>query len=54
MIMEFLSGGELFAYLRISKTFSSPIVKFYIAEITLALEYLHNMYIVTHLLLLFY
>lgn len=44
--MEFLSGGELFAYLRMSKTFSSPIVKFYTAEIVLALEYMHSMYIV--------
>ncbi|KAI1716585.1 protein kinase domain-containing protein [Ditylenchus destructor] len=43
MIMEFLSGGELFSYLRVSKNFSSTIVKFYTAEIVLALEYLHSM-----------
>uniref|UniRef100_A0A915CT99 Uncharacterized protein n=1 Tax=Ditylenchus dipsaci TaxID=166011 RepID=A0A915CT99_9BILA len=42
MIMEFLSGGELFSYLRVSKTFSSQVVKFYAAEILLALEYLHG------------
>ena len=40
-LFQFLSGGELFSYLRMSKTFSSPTVKFYTAEILLALEYLH-------------
>uniref|UniRef100_A0A0N4ZS67 Protein kinase domain-containing protein n=1 Tax=Parastrongyloides trichosuri TaxID=131310 RepID=A0A0N4ZS67_PARTI len=42
MVMEFLPGGELFSYLRSMKTFSSPMAKFYAAEITLALGYLHE------------
>uniref|UniRef100_A0AC35TQI6 Protein kinase domain-containing protein n=1 Tax=Rhabditophanes sp. KR3021 TaxID=114890 RepID=A0AC35TQI6_9BILA len=42
MMMEFLPGGELFSYLRASKTFPSPMAKFYAAEIVLALEYLHS------------
>uniref|UniRef100_A0A914DDE6 Uncharacterized protein n=1 Tax=Acrobeloides nanus TaxID=290746 RepID=A0A914DDE6_9BILA len=45
MILEFLAGGELFSYLRMSKQFPSSMVKFYAAEIILALEYLHSMYI---------
>lgn len=47
MILEFLAGGELFSYLRMSKQFPSFMVKFYTAEIVLALEYLHSMYIVS-------
>lgn len=47
MILEYLPGGELFSYLRISKCFASPIVKFYSAEIISALEYLHSKYIVS-------
>ncbi|CAD5229254.1 unnamed protein product [Bursaphelenchus okinawaensis] len=43
MIMEFLAGGELFAYLRATKVFSSSMVKFYAAEVILALEYLHGL-----------
>jgi serine/threonine protein kinase len=46
MIMEFLSGGELFSYLRINRGFPSSTVKFLVAEVLLALEYLHGLYIV--------
>uniref|UniRef100_A0A914H1W6 cAMP-dependent protein kinase catalytic subunit n=1 Tax=Globodera rostochiensis TaxID=31243 RepID=A0A914H1W6_GLORO len=42
MVMEFLPGGELFAYFRALRKFSSTVVKFYSAEIILALEYLHS------------
>uniref|UniRef100_A0AC34F986 Uncharacterized protein n=1 Tax=Panagrolaimus sp. ES5 TaxID=591445 RepID=A0AC34F986_9BILA len=45
MIMEFLAGGELFSYLRMSKSFPSGMVKFYAAEIVLALSYLHSLMI---------
>lgn len=47
MIMEYLSGGELFSYLRMTRTFPSNITKFYAAEILLALEYLHGLNIVS-------
>ncbi|KAI6191644.1 CAMP-dependent protein kinase catalytic subunit PRKX [Aphelenchoides bicaudatus] len=43
VIMDYLSGGELFSYLRMTRTLPSPIVKFYAAEIILALEYMHSM-----------
>ncbi|CAD5234540.1 unnamed protein product [Bursaphelenchus xylophilus] len=45
MIMEFLAGGELFAYLRATKVFPSSMVKFYASEVILALEYLHGLHI---------
>uniref|UniRef100_A0AC34QEW6 Protein kinase domain-containing protein n=1 Tax=Panagrolaimus sp. JU765 TaxID=591449 RepID=A0AC34QEW6_9BILA len=43
MVLEFLAGGELFSYLRMSKSFPSGMVKFYAAEIVLALSYLHSL-----------
>ena len=43
MIMEYLSGGELYSYLRLTRTLPSPVVKFYSAEVLLALEYMHSM-----------
>ena len=39
-------GGELFEHLRIAKKFEESRVKFYAAEIVLALEYLHSKNIV--------
>uniref|UniRef100_A0A914KUZ0 Uncharacterized protein n=1 Tax=Meloidogyne incognita TaxID=6306 RepID=A0A914KUZ0_MELIC len=45
MVMEFLPGGELFSYFRAARKFPSQTVKFYAAEIILALEYLHSIYI---------
>jgi len=47
MVMEFLPGGELFSYFRAARKFPSQTVKFYAAEIILALEYLHSIYIVS-------
>ena len=46
MVMEFLPGGELFSYFRAVRKFTSQSVKFYAAEIILALEYLHSIHIV--------
>ena len=40
--MPFLSGGELFQHLRKARAFSEEKVRFYGAQIALALEYLHN------------
>lgn len=48
MILEYLPGGELFSYFRMSKKFTSPVVKFYAAEVILALDYLHAMFIVNN------
>ncbi|KAK4223716.1 hypothetical protein QBC38DRAFT_512226 [Podospora fimiseda] len=42
MVMDFVEGGELFSLLRKSGRFPNPVAKFYAAEVTLALEYLHN------------
>lgn len=39
--MDFLNGGELFYHLRNEHTFNENRVRFYAAEIILALECLH-------------
>jgi protein kinase A len=41
MVMDYIEGGELFSLLRKSQRFPNPVAKFYAAEVTLALEYLH-------------
>ncbi|KAF6225047.1 hypothetical protein HO133_010242 [Letharia lupina] len=41
MVMDFVEGGELFSLLRKSQRFPNPVAKFYAAEVTLALDYLH-------------
>ncbi|KAI9702478.1 MAG: camp-dependent protein kinase catalytic subunit [Candelina mexicana] len=46
MVMDFVEGGELFSLLRKSQRFPNPVAKFYAAEVTLALDYLHSMYII--------
>jgi serine/threonine protein kinase len=40
--MEFASGGSLLDQLREAKVLTDERAKFYTAEITLALEYLHK------------
>ncbi|KAL9942046.1 hypothetical protein ACHAO5_008352 [Verticillium nonalfalfae] len=42
MVMDFVEGGELFSLLRKSGRFPNPVAKFYAAEVTLALEYMHE------------
>ena len=42
LIMEYLSGGDLFALIRRYRKFSELQTRFYAAEVLLALEYLHN------------
>ncbi|PWA01899.1 hypothetical protein BB558_001970 [Smittium angustum] len=42
MFMEYVSGGEVFTYLRKYKRFPSPVAKFYAAEVLVAFEYLHS------------
>ncbi|KAI6205412.1 hypothetical protein M3Y94_00789200 [Aphelenchoides besseyi] len=43
MIFEFVAGGELFSYYRVSQRLSSSVTKFYAAQILCAFEYLHSM-----------
>jgi protein-serine/threonine kinase len=40
--MEFINGGELFYHLQKAGRFDEMRAKFYMAELVLALEYLHN------------
>lgn len=47
-VMPLLSGGDLGNFLRTSGVISEAAVKFYIAEIILALEALHSMNVVYH------
>lgn len=42
LILEYASGGELFRHLEMEKFFSEEVTAFYVAEIILALDYLHN------------
>jgi len=42
LILEYASGGELFRHLEMEKFFTEDVAAFYIAEIVLALDYLHN------------
>ncbi|KAI9018679.1 kinase-like domain-containing protein [Phycomyces nitens] len=41
MVMDYVPGGELFSVLRKSQRFPDHVVKFYAAEVLLAIEYLH-------------
>lgn len=42
MVLDYCPGGEIFSYLRRARTFSDATAKFYAAEITLTIEYLHD------------
>jgi serine/threonine protein kinase len=46
LLEEYVIGGEMFSHLRRAGRFSNEMTKFYAAEITLALEYLHSMNII--------
>jgi len=45
-VMEYVNGGELFFHLSKEKMFSEERTKFYIAEIVLAMTYLHERHII--------
>lgn len=42
LVMDFVPGGELFTLLRSSRRFPQPVAKFYIAEVALAIDFLHS------------
>lgn len=41
-VMDFLKGGEIFQHLKRHRCFSEEIVRFFAAEVLLALEYMHG------------
>ncbi|KAG8923202.1 camp-dependent protein kinase catalytic subunit [Tulasnella sp. 418] len=46
MVMDFVAGGELFTLLRKSQRFPNPVAKFYAAEVSMAIDYLHSQNII--------
>lgn len=46
LIMDYCPGGDLLLHLISKKTFTINEAKFYIAELVLAIEYLHNLNII--------
>ncbi|KAJ3227679.1 hypothetical protein HK099_000784 [Clydaea vesicula] len=42
LVLEYVSGGELFSYLRKAGRFPAEVAKFYAAEVVLAFEHLHE------------
>ena len=46
MLLEYVSGGEIFSHLRRAGRFTADMTRFYAAEIVLAIEYLHTLDIV--------
>ena len=46
MLFPYVSGGELFSYLRSAGRFNSSTTFFYSAEIVSALDYLHSLSVV--------
>ncbi|WP_411023801.1 protein kinase domain-containing protein, partial [Salmonella sp. s51228] len=45
-VMEYVNGGELFFHLSRERRFNEDRSRFYSAEITLALQYLHSHHII--------
>lgn len=46
MVMDFVPGGDLFFHLKRFSRFPEPLVKIWVAELVLAIEYLHKLSIV--------
>ena len=42
LVMDFVPGGELFSLLRQSRRFPHQVAKFYISEVILAIDFLHQ------------
>ena len=45
LVFDFVQGGEIFRLLRKENIFPNDVALFYIAEITLALQYLHSQHV---------
>ncbi|KAH7103257.1 Pkinase-domain-containing protein [Auriculariales sp. MPI-PUGE-AT-0066] len=43
LLLPFIPGGELFSHLRNAKRFEPPVARFYLANVVLALRYLHDL-----------
>lgn len=41
-VMQYVEGGDLYSLFKVHRRFSEQQVKFYAAQIVLALGYLHN------------
>jgi serine/threonine protein kinase len=46
MVLDYVNGGELFFHLKKEGKFPEPRVRFYAAEISMALQHLHSLGIV--------
>ena len=46
LVMEYLNGGDLYSLLRNLGYLDEEVARVYIAEVVLALEYLHSLYVV--------
>jgi serine/threonine protein kinase len=42
LVLELVSGGPLFQYIRISENFSEKVARFYFHQIVTAIEYIHE------------
>mmetsp|Transcript_27475 Transcript_27475/g.78400 ORF Transcript_27475/g.78400 Transcript_27475/m.78400 type:complete len:650 (-) Transcript_27475:172-2121(-) len=46
LLMDYISGGELFSYTRVTQGLQSCVARFFASEVALALQYLHELDIV--------
>ena len=42
MVMEYVPGGELYRKLRKDQTFDNELTRFYVAQLVMALQYMHS------------